>query len=26
MPHAKYKKTEICQEGLHKASTPASAS
>jgi hypothetical protein len=26
MPHTKYRKTEICQEGLHKASTPASAS
>jgi hypothetical protein len=22
MPHTKYRKTEICQEGLHKASTP----
>jgi len=26
MPHIKYRKTKICQEGLHKTSTPASAS
>jgi hypothetical protein len=26
MPHTTYRKIEICQKGLHKASTPASAS